>query len=170
MTQPAASTVSKQTALPSTYPKTSPKPRAPAAGAVTRSEKRTTLCRRRIGLQGSPRQPYRGPKATASSQSEAITKRILTTSSAHGQLAENETRRNHLIKAKIQWRARNHTAPYVPDTLLALAWVHLHGWGKSQPQHNLRGLGLGCITTPMVPSETIGWDQGQQASQGTPNH
>ena len=78
MTQPAASTVSEQTALPSTYPKTSPKPRAPAAGAVTRSEERTTLCRRRIGLQGSPRQPCRGPETFASSQHEAITKRILT--------------------------------------------------------------------------------------------
>ena len=40
VTQPAASTVSEQTALPSTDPKTSPKPRAPAAGAVTRSEER----------------------------------------------------------------------------------------------------------------------------------
>ena len=111
----AASTVSEQTALPSTYPKTSPKPRAPAAGNWPRT-KRALIRRKSKGEQG-------------------------TTSSL----------------------CARHSAG---TCLGASAWLG----EKREPQHNLRGPGLGCTATPMVPAETNGRDQGQQASQGTPNH
>ena len=62
MTQPAASTVSEQTALPSTYPKTSPKPRAPAAGAVTRSEEGLLSAAGAWACREAPDSPAEGQK------------------------------------------------------------------------------------------------------------